>query len=409
MWIWLLALVLLASLAGLGYRQGAIRVGFSLAGILLGAILAGPLGKLIQPGLAAVGLKNPTLLWVLAPFIIFLLISILFKVAALTVHQKVNVHYKYRGGDLRMVLWERLNRRLGLCLGLLNGAAYLVLISFVIYAFSYWTVQMATPDTDPWPVRRLNDLGRDLQSTGFARVAKAIDPLPRAYYDTADIAGLIYNNSLLEARLSRYPAFLGLAERAEFQDIATDTQFTEMRQRREPIKNLLDYPKTQAILKNPDLLKLIGATLVPDLTDLRTFLETGRSPKYDSETILGRWNFDVNSAMAIMRRSMPNLPSSQMQIMKKWMVVAFAKTSLVAMTDHQAILKNVPQLKLPAAGPAPPPVGPQTLQGQWKNLDGKYQLTVSAGGKDEDLSATVEGDRLTIKSNGMTLAFNRED
>jgi len=182
-----------------------------------------------------------------------------------------------------------------------------------------------------------------------------------------------------------------------------------MRQRREPIKNLLDYPKTQAILKNPDLLKLIGATLVPDLTDLRTFLETGRSPKYDSETILGRWNFDVNSAMAIMRRAMPNLPSSQMQIMKKWMVVAFAKTSLVAMSDHQAILKNVPQLKLPAAGAAAPPVGPQTLQGQWKNLDGKYQLTLSTGGKDEDLSATVEGDRLTIKSNGMTLAFNRED
>ncbi len=129
MWIWLLALVLLASLAGLGYRQGAIRVGFSLAGICLGAMLAGPLGKLIQPGLAAVGLKNPALLWVLAPFIIFLLISILFKIVALTVHQKVDVHFKYRGGDLRMVLWERLNRRLGLCLGLLNGAAYLVLIS----------------------------------------------------------------------------------------------------------------------------------------------------------------------------------------------------------------------------------------------------------------------------------------
>ena len=58
-------------------------------------------------------------------------------------HQKVDVHYKYKGGDLRLMLWERLNRRLGLCLGLVNGTLYLILIAFVIYAVSYWTVQVA--------------------------------------------------------------------------------------------------------------------------------------------------------------------------------------------------------------------------------------------------------------------------
>jgi len=62
MTIWLLALLLLASLAGLGYRQGAIRVGISFVGILLGALLAPPLGHLLRPVLAATGLKNPVLL-----------------------------------------------------------------------------------------------------------------------------------------------------------------------------------------------------------------------------------------------------------------------------------------------------------------------------------------------------------
>jgi len=33
------------------------------------------------------------------------------------------------------------------------------------------------------------------------------------------------------------------------------------------------------------------------------------------------------------------------------MVMVFAKTSFVAMTDHQVILKNVPQLKLPPRAP----------------------------------------------------------
>src|SRR5204863_5196594 len=175
MTIWLLAILLLASLAGLGFRQGAIRVGISFVGILLGALLAPPLGRLLRPVLMAVGLKNPILLWLLGILIVFVVISALFKIGALAVHQKVDVFYKYKAGDLRLALWERLNHRAGLCLGILNGVAYLVLISFIIYAFSYWTVQMTSSDSDPAPVRMLNRLGQDLQSTGFSKVAKSID------------------------------------------------------------------------------------------------------------------------------------------------------------------------------------------------------------------------------------------
>ena len=120
MTVWLLALVLMASLAGVGCRQGAIRVAVSSLGILIGFLVAAPLGKLVKPALLAVGVNNPTLVWVLGPLIMFVLVSIVCKVAALAVHQKVDVHYKYHTGDLRLALWERLNRRLGLCVGLLN-------------------------------------------------------------------------------------------------------------------------------------------------------------------------------------------------------------------------------------------------------------------------------------------------
>src|SRR5215471_8495222 len=162
MTIWLLALLLLGSLAGIGYRQGVIRVGFSLVGILLGALLAVPLGKLLRPVIMAVGLKNPVFAWLLGPFIVFVVISIIFKIVALNVHEKVDVKFRYHAGDLRLALWERLSHRLGLCLGLVNGAVYLILISFVIYSFSYWTVQVATSDTDPKTLQLINRLGRDL-------------------------------------------------------------------------------------------------------------------------------------------------------------------------------------------------------------------------------------------------------
>src|SRR2546423_1457012 len=145
-----------------------------------------------------------------------------------------------------------------------------------------------------------------------------------------------------------------------------------MRQSRAPMINVINHPKVQAIINNHDLLKVIEATVTPELKDLRGYLETGKSAKYDQEKILGRWDFDVNSAIAIVRRAKPNLPSSEMQKVKKYMMVAFAKTSLVAATDHQAILKNLPA---PRAGVGAASEA-QTLQGHWKSLEGadnKYE------------------------------------
>jgi hypothetical protein len=209
---------------------------------------------------------------------------------------------------------------------------------------------------------------------------------------------------LLEARLARYPAFLGLAETPEFQDIGGDNQFAEMRLRREPIKNILDYPKAQAITGNPEMLRTIWATVEPNLEDLPKYLETGRSPKYSSEPILGRWDFDVNAGLANYLRAHPNIASSEMVKIKKWLVMGFSKTTLTAKTDHHVTLKNAPQLQAAAGGtPAP---GNQTLQGDWKNADGKYEISFSGGGP---FNGFVEDDRLTVNGNGMNLVFSRED
>jgi hypothetical protein len=405
MWLWVLAFVLLASLAGMGYRQGAIRVAFSFVGILLGALLAGALGRLLKPVLMAVGLKNPVLLWVLGPLLVFVAISIGFKIAALAVHQKVDVYYKYKGGDLRLALWERINRRLGLCVGLLNGTIYFLLLCWAIYPFSYWTVQMASSDNDPKTMQILNRLGRDLHDTGLAKAARALDPLPQSFYDAADIAALIYNNSLLEARLARYPAFLSLAEQSEFQEIANDTQFTEMRLRQEPLMNVLNHPKIQAILLNRDLLQKIWGTLIPNLQDLRTYLTTGKSAKYDQERILGRWNFDVNAALGMVRRGRPNLTATEMLKYKKALVAVFSKMSLVAAPDHQAFMKRAPRVLTLAGAQAG---DQQNSQGEWKGADSKYQLSFSGG--TPDLAVNIEGDRMAVTGpGGIALAFTRED
>src|SRR3954471_17267340 len=101
MTIWLLAILLLASTAGLGYRQGAVRVGFSFIGILVGLVVALWLGRFVSPIFKRVGLKNTTFLWFLGPFVVFIIISAAFKIGAFAAHQKVEVYYKYQAGELR--------------------------------------------------------------------------------------------------------------------------------------------------------------------------------------------------------------------------------------------------------------------------------------------------------------------
>jgi hypothetical protein len=399
MTIWLLAVVVLASLAGLGFRQGVIRVGCSLVGILVGALLAVPLGGLVARILVPLGVKDPVLAWAVGPIIVFLLFSIISKIVGALVHQKVDVHFKYHAGDLRLAMWERLDHRLGLCLALFNGTIYLILISFLIYAPSYVTVQVATSDKDPQWMRILNQMGRDLQSSGFIKVARSIDSIPQVDYDMVDFAALLYRNSLCEARLGSYPAFLGLAERPEFQDIATDNTFTESWARMEPIMTFLDNPRIQVIRNNPALLKEIWNTAAPDLDDVRTYLKTGHSPRYEPIVILGRWRLNIGATANLLRRAKPNIASSEMQKAKR-LLASFDKATVVAMKDNQVLLKNVPpQLRFFVGG------GAQTLSGQWKNLDGKYQFTVAG----MDLPATIEGDRLTLKTEGPGAVFERED
>ena len=405
MTIWLLALLLLGCVAGVGHQQGAIRAAISFVGIVVAALLAGPLATLVRPVLAAVGIAHPVLLWALAPFIVFVVVLTAFKIGGLAAHKKVDVYYKYKAGDLRLALFNRLNARLGLCLGLLNGVAYLVLLSFVIHTFSYWTVPMATSDDDPRTLRILNRLGRDLDSTGMSRVAVAIDPLPDVFYDAADLAGLLYKNPLTEARLSRYPGFISLGLRPEFQALGQDEPFKNLRQTQRPIREVLSHPTVEPIVKNPELLRLIWTSLLPDLKDLDAFLRTGRSAKYDSEPILGRWLFDVAGSVSAYHRLKPNVPNIEMVKFRRSLAARFGKTLVVAGPDHQVVLRNLPLLRLQPGQPLSAEV--QTLQGKWNGANGNYEFDLASG--TDHRTAKIEGGRLVVSGEAMAMVFVKED
>ncbi|MDE3067477.1 MAG: CvpA family protein [Verrucomicrobiota bacterium] len=408
MTIWILALVLLASLAGLGYRQGATRAAFSFVGVVLAACLAPPLGRLLfKPLLPHVGVHSQWIIWLTAPLEAFAVVLVLFKVAGFVVHRKVSLYYKYKAGDLRLALWQRLHHRLGLCVGLLNGAVWLVLLSFVIYNFSYWTTQIAPSDSETRTTRFINRLGQDLQSTGLDKAARAAAAMPDLYYKLADLAGLLVQNPALSGRLGSYPAFLSLEERSDLQQLAQDGAFISAWKNHAPAGQLADDPQFKAILENDGLIDTVWDILQANLDDLVTYLKTGHSPKYGSEKILGRWDFNVSVTAAMLLQRQPTITAAQMRAARAWMSQAYDQTSFVAGADGQAFLKNMPQIKTQPG--QPPATEMVTWQGQWKAAGTHYDLSLSANGQSKSWTAQTDGLRLRLKSPQETLVFDREE
>lgn len=403
MTIWILALVLLASLAGLGYRQGVVRVAFSLIGIFIAALLAGPLSGPVRALLPHLGMHDQTEVWLVSPFIVFVILLGVVKSAGFVASRKVEVHFKYHAGELKLLLWNRLNRRLGLCLGVVNGLVYLVLISFVIYDFSYWTAQVATSDDEPRSVRLLNQMGHDMESTGMAKVARAIDPMPEMYFKAADLAGLLYQNPQLADRLANYPMFTSLGERDDFKLLGADADFQGAWKSHSPIGHLLNNPDALAIWRNNDTADLVWGIVQSNFDDLNGYLKTGHSEKYDSEKILGRWDFNVGASVGMLLETQPKIKSSEMEAARAYWTQEYAQTTFLAGADGQAFLKNLPQFKA-----QPGPVETATWQGQWKSDDTNYDLSLTSNGQNKSMTASTDGLRLTIKDDKSTLIFDRD-
>src|ERR1039458_8049385 len=225
--------------------------------------------------------------------IVFWILLIPFKSAGFFVHRKVEVHFKYKADGMKLIRWNRLNARLGPGLGLMNGLAYLVLISFIIFDLSYWTAQVATSDDEGRLVKLLNRMGRDSETTGFAQIARAIDPMPDSYFKNADLAGLLYQNPQLRDRLADYPMFISLTERDDFKQLGQNTEFQNAWKQHAPIRQLLDNDQFKSIWKNQETASLVQGIVQDNFDDLCAYLQTGQSAKYGPEKITGRWDFNI--------------------------------------------------------------------------------------------------------------------
>ena len=407
MTIWILAFLLMASGAGLGSRQGAIRAAFSLAGIGTGILLAVPIGHQVQPLLAYAGVGNPLLTWALSPLSGFIIVSILFAIPAGWVHRKVSVFYNYRAGELRLKLWERLNTRLGICIGLANGAMYFVLASFVIFNLTYWTTQMTAAAGQPTLIKFVNRLGNDLQTTGMAKTAGVVGTLPKTYYKLADLSGLLMQNPQAGPRLAKYPALTSLWEREDMQALVQSPTLTNALASGASLGEIMKDPAVQAFFASQDQTRLVLDILETNLDDLYTYLETGKSGKYDSEKILGLWEFNAGATAAWIRESRPQMTANETRTARASLAKAYSQMQILFTGDNKLFIKNLPKFKTEAG--QPPTIELSNGKGDWNHGDEGYTLHATANNEEKNWTATIEGGRVIIKDGKTQLAFDHID
>ncbi len=358
MYVLIAALVLFALFGATGLRAGAIRGIISLSGIIIGGMLALPLGPTVAPLVGMAGLNHPLWNFLLPPVAVFIVFQILFAIIAMVVHNRVEWFYKYRRDEEQYSRWFRLNSRVGICLGFVVATAYLLVLSVVIYSAGYLTYQLSTSDAAAQPpaLKYLNQARQDLQSTGLDKAAAVMDPAPSGYYAAADLLGLIYHNPALQGRLGNYPALLSLAERPEFQDLAKDTQFNEMLMTKPPIEQILNHPKVLPILNNPDVIKAVRDLSPKDVLE---FVQNGKSALFDGEKLLGRWQLEVAATVADNGRRNPKASSLDSRRLKTELE-AFSEVNFIATPEKLAVLR----------------AGASSARGTWSGSGEKYTVAL---------------------------------
>jgi hypothetical protein len=411
MTIWILAVLVMAAVSLAAWRQGAIRAAFAFVGIIFAALLAGPLGRLFHPLLPHLG-ANPITAWALAPVVGFIVASIPLKVVGHLVHNRVEHFYKYNAGELRLALWIRLNTRLGICLGVLNGLVYFILISFFVFNISYWTAQAvhdpSSPSDQPLPVRIVNYLGEGLQSTGFAKTASAVGTLDPMFYKLADLSGLLLQNPQLAPRVAAYPGFTSLWHRSDMQSLVTDSTVTNAMASGASLSEIMGSGSVKGLIADKDLSKSLQTTLETNLVDLTAYLNTGKSAKYGNEVLVGNWEFNPGVTLAWLRQDQPKMGANEMRGMRALWSAAYAQTTLEVTGDNQIFVKSLPKFVVPTQANQPPFQG-EDWQGDWSREGTNYTLHISLNGQDKFLTGTTDGLRLRLKDGHNLLVFDHVD
>jgi hypothetical protein len=205
-------------------------------------------------------------------------------------------------------------------------------------------------DTDPWPLKTLNEAREQLDNTPFIKLAAAYDKTPKLDYEVRDTLALLLKNraSTIEEHMRAYPGFFALGETEEIKGLLGDEEEEEVEEEEEyggygaeddgteddggdslyaiwksgslSLTNLLSNPEVvSTVNERYEELKAIEPNsteekkLLAFMDDIRHFFKTGESELYNRDAIVGRWRFAPNVSLRENKKTRTSISVDEMR------------------------------------------------------------------------------------------------
>ena len=351
MWIYLLIGLIFLILALECYFKGGVNALVTLIGVFLAVNLAASFGPMAFQWMGDKWWPidvHP--FWnravpVVAGFItIVVIFSILGTVASIMLRKRLEAQWE----EYRLENYKGMNRKFGLCVGLITASVYSVMALTLIYQLGNFTVPFKN-DNDPWALKTLNEAREQLDNTPFIKLAAAYDNTPDLHYEVRDTLVLFLNNNAktIEKHIHVYPGFYALAETDEIKSLLGIGEEEEEEDDSsvyepdsgggyssdEPLYAMwkkqagnLSLPK---LLGNSDVVSTVNTRyeelkaiepnsdeekkLLAFMRDIRVFFDTGESELYGRDAIVGRWKFAPNVSLRENKKTRTTISVDEMR------------------------------------------------------------------------------------------------
>ena len=358
MWIYLLISLIFLILALECYFKGGVNALVTLIGVFLAVNLAASFGPMAFQWMGDKWWPidvHP--FWnravpVVAGFItIVVIFSILGTVASIMLRKRLEAQWE----EYRLENYKGMNRKFGLCVGLITASVYSVMALTLIYQLGNFTVPFkerlvqSEKYDDPWVLATLNAAREELDNTPFIKLAAVYDNTPELHYEVRDTILLFLSNDAktIGRHISVYPGFYALAETDEIKSllgIGEEEEQEEDSSAYEPDTgggdssdtSLYDKWRLQAgilslpfLLGNSDVVSVVNTryeelkAIEPNsdeekklqafMEDIRHFFETGESKLYGRDAIVGRWQFAPNVSLRENKKTRTSISVDEMR------------------------------------------------------------------------------------------------
>ncbi len=443
--MWLILIALVGALGWLGGRLGAVRMSINILGLMVSTWAGFKFGPKLMNTFAKIGDGgNPLLLYLAPVLVVFLVSYIVFLCLSYVTGDQVYLYYKYKIIDDKRMAWEKMNSKVGMCLGVASAITHFAVLGLLVYTMGYWTTQLhgegggssgsgsssggsSSSKAKKVPsggggmstlVSIANPLRASLAKSGLEKFIASLDPLPANFYALADVVGLVYHNPSAARRFLSYPGTIGLAELPEFQAMAADDFQTTWAAKPE-LPNLLITAQSRALFKNLTLLKQVTEI---DAKDAYDYLLNGKSDKYKDEPILGRWEIHLRSTLPLVGTNNPAVLSdiATLSMLRQNMARLVNDIALLATPESQVLIKGRFENEKPLVDmlngrvPSVRTNSPNTktlITGTWKKEagNGKYSVTFGTGSAKAESLEIAQNKSMTLSFSGGTLIFTKAD